>query len=122
MKSFCALIEIVISFDNFRNQLVRNVDVMLEPNGDMTPPLQHRRPERTLFALLTPQVFRERPRSRLYGWLFEEYTSNPKALARDLPHRDGADWNTVAQRLGWITFEDIDELVPEACPWLQKEG
>jgi len=31
----------------------------------------------------------------------------------------GQDWPAVAKRLGWLTFEDIEEVVPGACPWFQ---
>jgi len=60
------------------------------------------------------------PYSRLYGFLHEEYKQNPDALARDLPHRD-EEWSALARRLGWLTFEDINEVLPGACPWLNKD-
>jgi hypothetical protein len=110
----------VVSFDVFRNQIARNIDVMLESSLGLGQPLELRRPDHSLFLLLTPQCFRQQPHSRLYGWLFHEYTSSPFAIGRDLPHRSGVDWPTVAQRLGWITFEDIAAVVPDACPWLQR--
>lgn len=107
-----------VSFDAFRNQLARNVDAMLE-NGGGHPWLAARRADRSLFALLTPRCFQQRPHSRLYGFLYEEYTQRPAALARDLQHRTDCDWPAVSNRLGWLTFEDINAALPDACPWLE---
>jgi hypothetical protein len=92
------------------------VDVMLE-DGQEPKWLARRKADRSLFALLTPRCFRDRPHSRLYGFLYEEYKANPAALGRDLPHRD-ENWRTLAHRLGWFTFEDVNDVLPGACPWL----
>ena len=92
-----------------RNQLARNIDVMLDGNPGLQPPLTKRRAERTRFILLTPEVFNRHPHSRLYGWLLPSYQQHPAALARDLPHRragdaDGGamalDWPAISKRLG----------------------
>jgi hypothetical protein len=104
-----------VSFDAFRNQLIRNVDVMLEPAG--AGPLSGRRPERSAFILVTPRMFRDRPHSRLYGWLMNDYRSNPGSLQWDLPHRK-EDWSALAKRMGWLTFEECNEVLPGACRWL----
>ena len=110
-----------VSFDTYRNQLIRNIDVMLEGADGQPEPLNRRDPDRSLFALLTPEGYRERPHSRLYGWLMREYRDDPAALARDLPHRERTDWPRVARRLGWMTFEDIADVAPETCRWLRSE-
>jgi len=110
-----------ISFDTMRNQIARNVDVMLEQNGGLPEPLNLRQPERTLFVLLTPESFRKQPHSRLYGWLMNEYRSNPMALARDIPHRESMNWAVVASRVGWLTWEDCERVLPGACPWLTQQ-
>ena len=107
-----------IGFDVLRNQLARNIDVMLQPNPNLEDPLPRRRPERTCFVLLTPEIFRSHPESRLYGWLMRDYRTSPAALQRDLPHRAGTDLAAVASRLGWLTWEDCNEVRPGACPWL----
>lgn len=107
-----------VSFDMLRNQVARCIDVMLEPCPRLPAAFGARRPEKSLFALLTPEVFRRQPHSRLYGWLFEDYRSNPSSLARDLPHREGVDWPQVSRRLGWLTFEDLNRECAGACPWL----
>jgi len=101
-----------------RNQIARTIDVMLERNANLPEPLSLRQPERTLFAMLTPEMFRQNPQSRLYGWLLDEYRSNPGALERDLPHRQSGDWPDVARRIGWLTWEDCDQVLPGSCPWL----
>ncbi len=114
-------ISLGIVFDMQRNQIARNLDVMLE-DGYGHPWLAARRAERSLFALLTPRRFQELPHSRLYGFLYEEYRTQPLALARDLPHRRGRDWTELARRIGWLTFEDINDAMPGACPWLARQG
>jgi hypothetical protein len=113
-----------VSFDPLRNQIARNIDVMLEapaPSsaapGSGAAAVAKRNPDRSLFVLLTPQVFHERPDSRLYGWLMNEYRNKPDGLGRNLPHRQ-ADWHMVARRLGWTTFEKINAIRPDACGWL----
>jgi hypothetical protein len=52
----------------------------------------------------------------------EEYLSKPEALARDLAHRTGIDWPDLSKRIGWITFADVEETRPGACPWLTASG
>lgn len=110
-----------VSFDNLRNQIVRCIDVMLEKYPHLPAAFGAREPKRSLFLLLTPEVFRNNPHSRLYGWLLNEYRLKPEALKRDLPHRtnyNAGDWEKIASRLNWITFEDIECQCPGACPWL----
>jgi hypothetical protein len=112
-----------VSFDAMRNQIARNIDVMLERNDNLPEPLSLRQPQRTLFALLTPEIFRTHPHSRLYGWLMNEYRNSPTALARDIPHRRSVDWSDVAHRIGWLTWEDCEQVLPGSCPWAaQRRG
>lgn len=110
-------ISYLVTFDGTRNQIARNVDVMLEANPSLPAPLSLRRPEHSFFLLLTPHLFKDNPRSRLYGWLMNDYVSNPNSLAKDLAHR-GDELVGVEKRLGWLTWERMNELVPGACPWL----
>lgn len=116
-----------VSFDVMRNQLARNIDVMLDSNPTLQPPLPTRRPDRTCFVLLTPEVFKRYPHSRLYGWLLPSYRTDPASLARDLSHRDGTgegegvDWPELSRRLGWLTFESCERIAPGACSWLTRE-
>jgi hypothetical protein len=110
-----------ISFDVFRNQLVRNIDIMLD-ECESPGALHARAPSRSLLCLLTPSWFREHPASRFYGLLFHHYRNDPEMLARDLRHRSGIDWSQVARRIGWLTFEDIEAVHPGACPWMKELG
>lgn len=107
-----------VKFDVLRNQLIRNLDVMLDEHPKLAPPLKARQPDWTLFVLVTPRLFKNHPHSRLYGRLIEEYRSDPQALQRDLPHRKDTDFEGLSKRIGWLTFEDINEVVPGSCSWL----
>ena len=111
----------LISYDNYRNQIARNIDVMLDNTSLPGSGLEKRDPEKSLFSLLTPVSFKKYPSSRLYGWLMQEYKNNPYALERDLPHRKEKNWAALQQRIGWVTFEDFQEVRPGACPWLSRK-
>jgi hypothetical protein len=39
-----------VTFDLRRNQLARNIDVMLDPNPKLKPPLNNRVPDRSAFT------------------------------------------------------------------------
>jgi hypothetical protein len=106
------------SFDCMRNQIARNIDVMLDEHPSAVEPLCSRRPERTLFALQTPEIFRDNPHSRLYGWLLNSYRNDKDALARDLAHRTGVDFPSLMRRIGWITWEDCNRVLSNCCCWL----
>lgn len=108
-----------VRYDVLRNQVARNIDVMLDANPRLSPPLRLRRPERTYLALITPEIFKTHPSSRLYGWLMPRYQDPGDGLLRDhLPHRAADELASVSHRLGWITWEDVNGLHPGACPWL----
>ena len=111
----------MVSFDTMRNQIIRNIDVMLDKHPELPEPLCHRDPERTLFVLLTPQIFRDNPHSRLYGLLMNEYQENPAAVQRDLPHRERSDWSDISRRMSWLTWEDFEQVLPGTCPWLSED-
>jgi hypothetical protein len=110
-----------VQFDVLRNQIARTIDVMLEPNTHLQPPLSQRRPDRTCFVLITPEIFRKNPASRLYGWLLPAYQQDPALLQHHLPHRRPAELESVPRRLGWLTWEDCNRLHPGACPWLPAQ-
>lgn len=107
-----------VTYDAMRNQIIRNIDVMLEDNKKMKEPLSSRLPGRTLFVLLTPQMFRDNPSSRYYGFLYNEYKKDPQAIKRDLPHRD-QDLSQIGRRIGWLTWEQCETQFPGSCPWLE---
>lgn len=107
-----------ITYDTMRNQMARNIDVMLEKNEELCEPLNKREPEKSLYLLITPKLFKDNPSSRFYGYKFNEYKSNPDSIGRDLPHRKGYDWGKISRRLGWLTWEDFKEINKACCPWL----
>jgi len=114
-----------VTFDLARNQLARSIDVMLEENSTLPPPLNLRKPERTFLVLLTPALTQPGQagdgvsKSRLYGWLMPAYKDPHSPLLRQhLPHRDSRQLAESAERLGWASWEDCHGVVPGACPWL----
>lgn len=113
-------ISIQITYDVTRNQIARTIDIMLEENKNLCEPLSKRNPERTLFLLLTPRIFKTIPSHRLYGYKFNDYKKNPKSLASDLPHRKNRDWQAISDRLGWLTWEDFHKMEKNCCSWLSK--
>lgn len=134
-KGFSVLVEAKVlsdiscdtTYDIRRNQIARILDVMLEKNEDLCDPLNLRNPESSLFLLITPRVFKDFPESRLYGYKFNEYKKNPQAIKKDLPHRFNNEESSstkvhnlenLAQRLGWVTWEDFKEINPKCCEWL----
>jgi hypothetical protein len=109
-----------ITYDAMRNQIARIIDVMMDENKKLCEPLRRRDPERTLFLLLTPEMFKINLSSRLYGSKFTDYKKNPDSLAKDLPHRKNLDWLMIRRRLGWLTWEDFHRTNRDCCPWLSK--
>ena len=114
-----------VTFDLARNQLARNIDVMLEANPTLAAPLNLRKPERTFLVLLTPALTQPGragdaiSKSRLYGWLMPAYQDPDNSLLRQhLPHRDSSELAEAAERLGWASWEDCHSVAPGACPWL----
>ena len=93
---------------------------MLESNKNLNPPLNERIPEKTLFLLLTPEVFKKNPKSRLYGNKFNDYKRNIDSIKSDLPHRDlmEIELESIQKRIGWISWEEIKRINPDCCKWL----
>ncbi|MHA2190381.1 MAG: hypothetical protein ACXAAP_09125 [Candidatus Thorarchaeota archaeon] len=111
-----------ITYDAARNQIARTIDVMLEENNSLCEPLSRRNPEKTLFLLLTPEMFKINPSRRLYGSKFNDYVKNLESLAADLPHRKNLNWLKMRRRLGWLTWEDFHIRNRKCCPWLSKQA
>lgn len=108
-----------ITYDTMRNQIARNIDVMLEENKELCHPLNKRDPEKTLFLLITPKLFKDKPSSRLYGYKLSEYKTNPESLSGDLPHRKNCDWQNISSRLGWLTWKHFKNVNKDWCRWLK---
>lgn len=109
-----------ITYDVTRNQIARNIDVILERNDSLCDPLNRRDPSSSLFLLLTPELFKTNPSSRLYGYKFNEYKENPESIAADLPHRGNLNWERISRRLGWLTWEDFHRTNKDCCLWLSE--
>ncbi len=109
-------------YDGLRNQLARNIDVLLDDHDDLQPPLSRRRRDRTCLVLLTPQAFKEQRSARLYGWLMDGYRRDTTLLASHLPHRRADELATIPARLGWTTWEECERIEPGACSWLSSAG
>ncbi|KXH71131.1 MAG: hypothetical protein AM326_12000 [Candidatus Thorarchaeota archaeon SMTZ-45] len=109
-----------VTYDSTRNQMARIIDVMLEENSHLCEPLCRRDPKRTLFLLLTPEMFKLNPSRRLYGCKFNDYKKNQESMTVDLPHRKNLNWLELRGRLGWLTWEDFHRTNRDCCPWLSK--
>lgn len=107
-----------VTYDVMRNQIARIIDVMLEKNDNLCSPLKERDPEKTLFLLLTPKIFKNNPKSRLYGYKFIDYKSDPDSIKNDLPHRSINDLKNLQNRLGCLTWEDLKDVNEKCCYWL----
>jgi hypothetical protein len=124
-NDFCVLFEAKllsdiscdVTFDPLRNQLARNVDVMIDNAEDnvLSPD-----PSKRLLCLLTPKLFKERPSTRFYGVLYEKYKLEPKVLQDHLAHRRPTELEGVPPRLGWLAFEECEEAYPNCCPWVAE--
>jgi len=111
-----------ITYDVVRNQIARNIDVMIEDgkNKKGCELLNKRDPNKSLFLLLTPKLFKDNPSSRLYGYKIREYQDKNKgvdALKKDLPHRKEEKLQDIPSRIGWLTWEDIKKVNNQCSPW-----
>lgn len=112
-----------VSYDSMRNQIIRNIDVMLSSNNDLTVPLNKRLPDNSLFLLFTPQLFKDNPRTRLYGYTFMDYKNNSQLIGNDLAHRklNPTDCEKIAKRIGWISWEDLKLINDDCCKWIKTK-
>lgn len=112
-------ISICTTYDLLRNQIIRNIDMMLD-NKSKNSPLDKRIPERTLFVLLTPKIFKVNSTSRLYGYKMRDYTDRVRGvdfLHKDLPHREREELEDVPSRIGWLTWQDFNDVNSLCSPW-----
>lgn len=112
-------ISYVTTYDETRNQIARNVDIMLDEHAErrLDKVLRARRADRSCFVLITPELFKVNYTTRLYGWLMEDY-KKPESLLRDLPHRSLDKLTSASSRMGWLTWQEIENIAPGACKWL----
>jgi hypothetical protein len=111
------------SYNSMRNQIIRNIDVMLSSNSNLAMPLNKRLPDNSIFLLLTPQIFKDNPRTRLYGYVFKNYKNNPELIGKDLLHRklNPTDCKKIANRIGWISWEDLKQINNDCCKWIKTK-
>ena len=117
-------ISVSTTYDLSRNQIARSIDVMLEENNDMYSPFNKRDPGKTIFLLITPEIFKdEKPNeqfSRFYGYKMMEYRDPEKGvecLKKDLPHRAEEVLKNIPSRIGWLTWEDFKDVNSQCPPW-----
>jgi hypothetical protein len=105
--------------DSIRNQIARTIDVMLEePHKNAHEPLDKRDPEKSLFLLITPQLFKDKPETRLYGYKMNEYRKDNSKIQEDIPSRNiPSDMNS---RIGWTSWEELKAINKDCCKWLDK--
>jgi len=113
-----------VSYDSMRNQIIRNLDVMLGDNKDLRDPLNKRIADNSLFLLLTPKLYKDNPRTRLYGYTFRDYKDNSQLICDDLKHRvlDLTDCERISKRMSWITWEDLKKINSDCCLWLNDNS
>jgi len=112
-------------YASHRDQISRNLDAGLAQAGyDL---------DRFAYVFITPRCFRDRPQSRFYGYKLTEYMdlgTGPDALRRDLPHLGSperrVDFAELSRRIGWVTWEEICEVVTGSpafhAPEFPREG
>ena len=101
--------------DDKRNQIIRIIDNLICFQKD------DKFPQNLFFALLTPKLFRENPKSKLYGYKMNEYKT-PKDILDDIkksqiPERRQKNWcypedledRIKMLKITWITYEEIFE-------------
>jgi hypothetical protein len=115
-----------VTYDMRRNQMARNLDVMMDDASSnamrydrLEPSIRARRSDRTLFLIQTPRVFQKAGRSRLYWYKFHEYTVSDAAIHADLPHRSAEECAGWSRRIGWLTWEDCCDVDATLCGWLK---
>jgi len=103
-----------VRYDPLRNQLVRVIENLLCFQNDSDFP------DELYFTLLTPRLFRDNKRSKLYGYKMQEYRDKHNILkdirSCRLEKRSREYWGypEIEERLerlelGWVTYEEILE-------------
>ena len=90
------------TYDPSRNQIARNIDCLIDESRGRIP----------MFWMFV----RDLGPKRAYVQLMREYRDNPGTLARDLPHRDPAVLEAIAQRLIMVTWRDLGRQVCAVQP------
>jgi hypothetical protein len=104
-----------VSYDPLRNQIARVIDNLLcFQSAGMFP-------DRLVFTLLTPRLFKNNPTAKLYGYKMAEYNDSKRLIAdirmARIPERSQDDWHYPSDLEGrtrhlvlrWVCYEDILE-------------
>jgi len=123
---FLSDLSVYTTNDNFRNQMIRIIENILcfqsyNPNTD-----SFSFPDQITFTLLTPRAFWLRPKTRLYGYKFQEYSqalqSNVQDILGEIAHcpqekRFQKHWRypilqerITRLKMQWVCYEDIFEI------------
>jgi hypothetical protein len=131
----CYDISCQVDYDPFRNQLLRVIE-----NAAVLSNGTRQFPDAAHVILLTPQVFKDRPRTRLYFYKFEEYCPNGRldanAIEADLgrmrlqqtTYREPIVDRLRGLWLRWVTFEEVIRHMPpgpfhtDLLSLLKREG
>lgn len=110
-----------IKYNPVRNQIIRIIDTGIDYIISKNQAFNN-----FYFFLLTPKIFRSKSfgggkesrlnvfdpgTSRLYNYKMDEYRDY-RNIKEQLPHRKNIsdqDWQTIADHIGWITYEDFIE-------------
>jgi len=95
------------TFDFARNQIIRNIDVLLTNTNNKTP----------YFILLSPSIFKNdeyAKHSKLYNYKIKEYTDSDQNKALGAMKRDSGleteKLKKIQKNIFWATFED--DIIP----------
>ncbi|WP_409294061.1 hypothetical protein V1498_12540 [Peribacillus sp. SCS-26] len=97
-----------------RNQLARCIEVGLaDAKYDL---------DQFYFLLITPEIFKKPPGSRLYYYKMKEYMSDPEALLNDIgtinkrpEHSHEKKWlQELNSRIGWVTWEECLRIIEKS--------
>lgn len=111
-------INIKVSYDKHRNQLLRVIEnaVFFQSSGT--------HPERVHVAMITPASFKSRAiKSRLYQYKFEEYKLDQKRIVEELGACclvQSKSYPDLARALStlelhWVTYQDLLRSAPESA-------
>ncbi len=92
-------ISLATTYDPHRNQIIRNIDVLLEHCGGRTP----------AFLMLV----KDADSDRMYTQLLQAYREDPRKLAAALSHRSQAAIDLVARNLAIVLWQDVFANIPE---------
>jgi hypothetical protein len=113
-----------VSHDLRRNQMIRVIENALTFQNS-----KYKLAEDIYFTLVTPALFKNEPKSRLYHYKFEDYIDNKDAIYDDIynckldeydqstwqyPDEDDLQSQINKLNLNWLTYENLFEKLPKS--------